>query len=131
MDLKEIFGPLAYDVEVDLNGVAPAETVLYKIPTGKLGTPVFLVLHDFSAACGTAVITVGKSGGACDEFLGNQTLTNIAAAKDFLILQPVPNATPAKLVEFAAGEEIAIEITTAEGGALTCKADVYGRLKDA
>ena len=131
MDLKEIFAPLARDVEVDLNGAPAAETVLYEIPTGKLGTPVFIVLHDFSAACGTAVITVGKSGGACEEFLGDQTLTNIAAAGDYVILMPVPNATPVKLVEFAAGEEITIEITTAEGGALTCEADVYGRIKDA
>ena len=131
MDLKEIFAPLAQNVAVDLNGAPAAETVLYTIPAAKIGMPAFLILHGFSAACGTAVITVGKSGGSCDEFLGDQTLTNIAAAGDYLILMPIPHGTAKKLVEFAAAEEITIEITTAEGGALACEADVYGRLKDA
>jgi len=131
MDLKELLAPLAKDVAVNLNQANGTEISIYTIPTGKVGLPIAIVLHDFSAAVSNAVITVGKTGGSCDEFLSDQTLTNISAAGDFLILMPVPAAIPVKLVEFAAAEVIGIEITTTEGSALTCKADVYGRLRDA
>lgn len=121
-------GQMADPVQVDLNGGAATETALYANPTGsgKTFIPVLVIAKNFSAACTTAVVTFGKTGGACDEFLGDQTLTNISAAGDALIIMPVPAATTAMIEEFAAGDTFGVEITTAEGGALTCDMIVFG-----
>lgn len=126
--LRELFAPLVRDVAIDLNGGGDTETDLYFTPTGYKAVPVFIILHSFSAAVTASVITIGKKGGVCNEFLGDQTLNKISATGRYLILQPVPTAQPTELYEFAAGETIALEITANEGGVLTCKADVYGRL---
>jgi hypothetical protein len=119
------------DNSIDLNGAPAAETSLYTVPTGKIFIPTMIILDEFSAACTAAVITAGIGGGDCDEFLGNITLTNITGTTSYLILQPVPNATPVECIHLTAGQSFSVEITTAEGSALTCKAEVLGLLKAA
>jgi hypothetical protein len=119
------------DNTVDLNGAPAAETSLYTVPTDKIFIPTMIILDEFSAAVTAAVITAGIGGGDCDEFLGNITLTNIDGTTSYVILQPIPAATPVELIHLAAGESFSIEITTAEGSALTCKAEVLGILKAA
>lgn len=103
------------------------------VPTGKIFIPDHVAMDEFSAACGTAVVTFGIYGGDCDEFLGDQTLTNIGAgyAAEVLILRPVPNATPAASCKLTAGEFFAMEITTKEGTALTARVGVFGHFKNA
>ena len=76
-----------------------------------------------------AVVTFGKTGGSCDEFLGNQTLTVVGAgfADEALVIQPVPNATTVAALILDAGESFGVEISTAETtGAATCTMDVFG-----
>jgi len=119
------------DNSVDLNGTPGDETNLYTAPEDKDFYPLMVILDEFSAACTAAVITCGIAGGDCDEFLGNYTLTNITGTSGYLILMPVPNATPLECTKIAAGETFAIEITTAEGSALSCRAEVLGILKPA
>ena len=101
------------------------------VPTGKIFNPIMVILDEFSAACGTAVVTFGIAGGNCDEFLGDQTLTSISAAGDFVVCMPIPAATPVKQHSLVAGEVFAMEITTKEGSALTCRASVMGIYKNA
>jgi hypothetical protein len=125
---------VAEGVSVNLNAGQYTETTLYTVPTGYQFYPTKVVLRGFSAAIGTATISVGLaaggSGANCDEFLPEQTLTNVSAgyADEVLILQPVPNATPLATLLLDAAEVLAVEIRTPEGGALTCKADVFGKL---
>jgi hypothetical protein len=119
------------DNSVDLNGAPAAETSLYTVPTGFIFIPVMIILDEFSAAVTAAVITAGIGGGDCDEFLGNITLTNIDGTSSYVILQPVPSSTPVELIHLTAGQSFSIEITTAEGSALTCKAEVLGLRKTA
>jgi len=119
------------DNTVDLNGAGGTETVLYTVPAGYIFMPVIVILDEFSAACTTAVVTIGIGGGDCDEFLINQTLTNVSGTTSYVILQPVPNATPVECIHLTAGQTLSIEITTAEGSALTCKAEVLGLRKPA
>lgn len=119
------------DVAVDLNAVAGTETVLYTVPANYIFMPAMIILDEFSAAVTAAVVTVGIGGGDCDEFLGNVTLTNVTGTTSYVILQPVPNATPAECILLTAGQTLSIEITTAEGSALTCKAEVLGLRKAA
>ena len=119
------------DNSVDLNGTPGDETNLYTVPEDKDFYASMIILDEFSAACTAAVITCGIAGGSCDEFLGDQTLTNISGTSGYLILMPIPNATAVECTKIAAGETFAIEITTAEGSALTCRAEILGILKPA
>ncbi|MCE5185067.1 MAG: hypothetical protein LLF76_02960 [Planctomycetaceae bacterium] len=119
---------VAEGVAVDLTAAADTETVLYTVPSGYQFIPLMAVMRGWSEDPGAAVVTLGKAGGNCDEFLGNQTLSNITAsfADQAAILQPIPSATPAASVILDAVEQLAIEITTQGTG--NCKVDVFGRL---
>ena len=119
---------------VDLAAVAATEVSLYTVPSGKQAVPVMAIARDFDEAVDEAVVTLGKTGGNCDEFLGDQTLTNITAgfADEALIMQPIPNATPVAALVLDAAESFGVEITTAETtGAATCVMDVFGYEYDA
>ncbi len=115
---------------VDLNGGAGTETELYEVPVGKTFIPIMVVLRTYSADPASAVVTIGETGGDCDEFLGNQSLTNITAgyADECSVLMAVNASTPAKGLILDAGEKLGLEITTAAGGACTCTVDVFGYL---
>jgi len=116
----------------DLNAADGTEKKLTPaVPTGKIFNPVMVIIDEFSAACGTAVITLGIYGGDCDEFLGDTTLTNISGAGDFVVCMPVPASTPVKQHSLIAGEFFAMEITTKEGSALTARFSVFGVYKNA
>ncbi len=121
-------------VAVDLAAVADTEVVLFTTPSGKKAIPIMVVAHTFDEVVDEAVITLGITGGTCDEFLGDQTLTNIGAGfvDECLILQPIPNATPVAALILDAAESFGVEITTAETtGAATCVMDVFGYEYDA
>lgn len=102
-------------------------------PTGKIFIPDHIVMDEFTAACGTAVVTFGIAGGDCNEFLGDQTLTNIGAgyAAEVLIIRPVPAATPVASCKLTAGQVFAMQITTKEGSALSARVGVFGHYKNA
>ena len=132
MDLKKVcLALLASKSGVDLNAAADTETVLYTVPTGKKCIIDKVVLRDPSASAASAVITLGKSGGSCNEFLGDQTLSGLSATTKAVILQIIQNATAVAQTVLAAGESFACEITTAAGSACTVTMDVFGYLIDA
>lgn len=116
----------------NLAAAADTEKTLYTVPTGFTFVPVMVVMRTFSADENATppIVTFGTIGGACDEFLGNQTLSNITAnfARECLILQPVPNATTVTVDSVIAAGAFGMEITQANGAALTCTIDVFGYL---
>lgn len=116
----------------NLAASATTEKVLYTVPTGYSFVPVMVVMRAFSAQDNAtpAIVTFGIGGGACDEFLGDQTINAITAnyAEECLILQPIPNATPVTVDKIAAGSTFSMEITQANGAALTCTIDLFGYL---
>ena len=119
---------------IDLAAVATTEVSIYTTPSGKQMIPVLLILCDFDEAVDESVVTAGKTGGTCDEFVGDQTLTNVGAgfADEALLIQPIPNATPVTSIILDAGESFGVEITTAETtGAATCTAEIWGRERNA
>jgi len=131
MDLKEVScALLASKAAVDLNAAADTETVLFVVPTGKKAVIHKVVIRSMSANATAAVITLGKGGGSCDEFLGNQTLSGLSGTTKAAILQPVPNATPVVQTVLNTGESFSSEITTAAGAACTATFDVFGHLYD-
>ncbi len=128
MDLKEKAVSLLSSVSVDLNAVA--STNLYTVPVGKKLVVDHVKLRDLSADAANTVATFGQSAAKTD-FVGAQTLSNLNAAGKAGKIQPVPNATTPAIVEYTAGEIFVMDVTTAAGGACTCKAEVFGKLADA
>jgi len=125
---------LADGTTIDLTQAADTETSIYTCPSGKKCAVFGLLFYEFDEAVDEAAVTVGKTGGDCDEFLGDQTLTNVGAsyADECLWLMPVPAATPAAALILDAGESLGVEITTAETtGSATCKAMPFGIEMDA
>jgi len=121
---------------VALDAVAGTEVALYTVPTGKKAVITYVIARSFDEAVDEAIVTLGISGvaGSCDEFLGNQTLTNIGAgyADECLILQPIPAATPVAALILDAGEEFGSQISTAEStGSASAVFDVFGYEYDA
>jgi hypothetical protein len=94
---------------------ADGATTLYTVPTG-----FRCVLHKAviiaAADAGTTTCTIGQVG-ALTDFLGTQTLSNLDAQYDSVILQPVPNATPVKNKSYAAGTVIQINVGAYAGAA--------------
>lgn len=115
---------------VNLNAVAGTETALYTVPVGKTALVTHIVIHSVSADANASVVTFGKTGGACDEFRGDQTLSGLSAAGKYTViyLDQGVNDTPEAADEFDAGDEVGIEITTAAGNSCTVTVDVFGYL---
>jgi hypothetical protein len=116
MDLKEV--SIALLSTTTLNVQATGATTLYTVPTGKR-----CVLHGATVICGsaastTAIITFGQVG-ALTDFLGSQTMTNLAAQYDAVKCMPIPNATPVKTKSYAAGTIIQCNVGTADTDGMT------------
>jgi len=129
MDSKEKVIAMMSSVEsVDLNAAADTEKGLYVCPEGMEFLPFGVRLRKLSADAANAVVTFGKTGGSCDEFLGDTTLSNLDGTTKTTICMPVPSATPPAQVILTAGQEFGVEITTPTGGACTCVMEPLGRL---
>ena len=100
-------------VNLPLN--ADGNNTIYTVPAGKrcVMTKAILVA---GAAAGGSTVTIGQAG-ALTDFLGTQTLSNLAAQYDTVILQPVPNATPVLIKSYAAGTVIKAVVGSQAGGA--------------
>ena len=120
---------LSSTASCNLAATAAVEKNLYTVPTGKSAVITHVVMRSFSADCTSAVVTFGIAGGACEEFLGDTTLTGITAsyATQFVLLQKIPNATPVAHTILTAAQIFAMEITTV-GATSTCTIDVFGYL---
>ena len=116
-------------VDVDLNAAADTETGLFPCPPGFEFLPFGVRIRKLSGDAGAAVVTFGKTGGACNEFLGDHTLSNLNGTTKTTVCMPVPNATPVAQTVIAAGETFGVEITTPAGGTCTCKMDPLGYLR--
>ena len=133
-DLKEIsFGLLATKTAWDSQGTAGTETVLYTVPTGKKCYVTHVVMHTVSASMATAVVTFGTTGGTCDQFRGDTTLTNLDGTTKYAVIhqQATTRNTPDGGVVIAAASSFGIEVTTADADGGTATIEVFGFLKDA
>jgi hypothetical protein len=100
------------------------------VPVGKTALVTHIVIHSISADANNAVVTFGKTGGACDEFRGDQTLSGLSAAGKYTViyLDQGVNDTPEAADEFDAGDEVGVEITVAAGNSCAVTVDVFGYL---
>ena len=95
---------------------ANAATTLFVVPTGKR-----CVLHSAIVVAGadagaTTAVSIGQVG-ALTDFLAANTLSNLDAQYDSVVLQPIPNTTPLKGKSYAAGTSIQMNVATQSGGA--------------
>jgi hypothetical protein len=94
---------------------ADGDTTIYTVPTGKV-----CILHSAilvgGADAGESDISIGADGSETD-FVGVTNLDNLDAASDAVLLAPVPSATPATLVVYAAGTVIEAKVANHAGGA--------------
>lgn len=104
---------------------ADGQTTLYTVPTGKR----CILSHATIVAdadAGTTTCTIGQVG-ALTDFLPTQTLSNLDAQYDAVIVRPIPNTTPLKSKSYAAGTVIQIDVG-AHAGAAGNTVYLYGML---
>src|SRR5574343_1353372 len=92
---------------------ADGQTTLYTVPTGKRCVLSHVVIVA-GADAGATTCTVGQVG-ALTDFLPTNTLSNLDAQYDAVILKPIPNTTPLKSKSYAAGTVIQIDVGSHAG----------------
>lgn len=112
--LKENAITLLSATTVALN--ANADTTIYTVPSGKRCILSHAILVAGADAGATSAISIGADGAETD-FIPANTLSNLDAAYDAVILMPVPNTTPAKTKSYASGTAIQAQVTNQSGGA--------------
>lgn len=111
--LNTLASTLLSTTTVALN--ANADTTLYTVPVGKRCVLTHAVLVA-GADAGTTTISIGQDTAETD-FLPVNTLSNLDAQYDAVILMPVPATTPTKTKSYAGGTAIQAQVTNQAGGA--------------
>lgn len=94
---------------------ANADTTIYTVPAGVRCVPHYAILVAGADAGATSTISIGADGAETD-FIPANTLSNLDAANDAVILMPVPNTTPTKIKSYAATTVIQAQVTNQSGG---------------
>jgi len=114
VDLKEKAIALLSTTTISL--AADADTTLYTVPAGKRCVLSHAILVAADDAGATTTITIGQSGATAD-FLAANTLSNLDAQYDAVILRPVPNTTTLKSKSYAAATVIKATVASQSGAA--------------
>jgi hypothetical protein len=107
-------GGLLSTTTVDFN--ADADTTLYTVPTGKRCILTHAIIVAAGDAGATTTLSIGANGTETD-FIPANTLSNLDAQYDSVILQPIPNTTPLKIKSYAAATVIEARVASQSGAA--------------
>lgn len=113
MNLKEKAITLLSSTTVSF--AADADTTLYTVPTGKRCILAFAIVVAGADAGASTTLSIGQNGAETD-FVPANTLSNLDAQYDAVIIQPVPNTTPTKTKSYAAGTVIEAQVASQSGG---------------
>jgi hypothetical protein len=113
-DLKEKACTLLSATTVSL--AADADTTIYTVPVGKRCILSHAILVAGADAGVTSTIAIGADS-AETNFIPANTLSNLDAQYDAVILKPIPNTTPLKSKSYAAGTVIQAQVASNSGGA--------------
>lgn len=113
----------AKDVSVSTDG----DTILYTVPTGKSCILSHAILVTDGDAGNAVTMSIGANGSETD-FVGNQTLSNLDAAGDAVLVMPVPNTTPVKMKRYVAGTVIDAKIASENTTGITVTVYLFGLL---
>lgn len=81
------------------------DTALYTVPTGLRCVLTKAIIVANGDAGATTTVSIGANGSTTD-FVPANTLSNLDAANDAVILMPIPNTTPLKSKSYAAATSI-------------------------
>lgn len=95
---------------------ANGDTTLYTVPVGKRCVLSHAVVVAGADAGATTTLAIGQDTAETD-FIPANTLSNLDAANDVVIVRPIPNTTPLKSKSYAAGTIIQAQVGTQSGGA--------------
>ena len=95
---------------------ADADTALYTVPAGKRCVLIKAIVVAADDAGATTTISIGANGSETD-FIPANTLSNLDAQYDSVILQPIPNTTPLKIKSYAAATVIDARVASQSGAA--------------
>jgi len=95
---------------------ANADTALYTVPTGKRCVLSHAKIIAGADAGATTTISIGANGAETD-FIPANTLSNLDAQYDSVIVKPIPNTTPLKSKSYAATTVIDARVANQSGGA--------------
>jgi hypothetical protein len=93
-----------------------ADTTLYTVPTGKRCVLTHAIVVAADDAGATTTMSIGANGTETD-FVPANTLSNLDAQYDSVILQPIPNTTPLKIKSYAAATVIEAQVASNSGAA--------------
>ena len=105
---------------------ADADTTLYTVPTGKRCILSHAIVVAGADAGATTTLAIGQNTAETD-FIPANTLSNLDAQYDTVILKPIPNTTPLKNKSYAAATVIEAQVASQSGGA-TNVVKLYGML---
>jgi len=100
---------------VTVSFAADGQTALYTVPTGKRCVITHAIIVA-AADAGTTTLSIGQVG-ALTDFLAVNTLGNLDAQYDAVVLQPIPNTTPLKGKSYAASTVIQADVGANAGAA--------------
>lgn len=95
---------------------ANADTTIYTVPIGYRCVLSHAVIVAGADAGATTSIAIGQDTAETD-FCPANTLSNLDAQYDAVIVRPIPNTTPLKSKSYAAGTVIQAQVATQSGGA--------------
>jgi len=93
---------------------ADADTTVYTVPANARLVIDHLMIVAAGDAGATTTLSCGQNGATTD-FVGNQTLSNLDAAYDAVIVRPAINSTPVKLKSYAAATVIEVTVASQSG----------------
>ena len=114
VDLKEKAVALLSTTTISL--AADADTTLYTVPAGKRCVLSHAVIVAADDAGATTTLSIGQSGATTD-FVPNNTLSNLDAQYDAVIIRPVPATTTLKSKSYAAATVIKATVASQSGAA--------------
>lgn len=119
----------AHLAEAVLDVTSTGQTTIFTVPTGYRLELDKIVLIAGSTASPTAVVRFGQNG-ATNDFVGDMTMTNLAAQYDSVTIQQIPHASvPLAAKSYAAGTVIEADVTTADvDGGTDNRVLVFGTL---
>ena len=94
---------------------ADADTTVYTVPTGKRCILSHAIVVAGADAGATTTLAIGQNTAETD-FVPANTLSNLDAQYDTVILKPIPNTTPLKNKSYAAATVIEGQVATQSGG---------------
>ena len=105
---KNVLSILSITTVADLSSVA--ETTLYTVPVGDVCYLHSAFLEADGDVGANLVCSIGQNGDE-DDFVGSTNGDNLDNDNDFILMAPVPSATPAMLKKYAAATVIKFDVS--------------------